>query len=99
MSNQQEDPIRICKICNQKLDYSKPDPCLGYLPGVKFACCGHGESDEGYIKFENGIAIYFDTECIVDWNSLDDFTPRDEKTGGIRRSDLKSIFFKDEKKV
>jgi hypothetical protein len=34
------------------------DPCIAGLPGVKYACCGHGAS-EGYIFFENGIAIRF----------------------------------------
>ena len=32
------------------------DACLGALPGVIAACCGHGVK-EGYILFENGISI------------------------------------------
>lgn len=35
------------------------DPCIGILPGVNGACCGHGVTD-GYISFENGICFYFD---------------------------------------
>lgn len=35
------------------------DPCLGILPGVKYGCCGHGES-EGYLFFENGRTVRFD---------------------------------------
>ena len=31
------------------------DPCLGVLPGVAFACCGHGGN--GYIAFENGTTV------------------------------------------
>jgi hypothetical protein len=34
-----------------------PDPCLGWLPGVQFACCGHGQPmDENhpYVSFTNG---------------------------------------------
>ena len=42
---------------------SKEDPCLGQLPGVRSACCGHGKS-RGYIKMNNGIEIYFDTNNI-----------------------------------
>jgi len=35
------------------------DPCLGKLPGVKFACCGHGKRF-GYIFFDNGVTVRFD---------------------------------------
>jgi hypothetical protein len=34
------------------------DPCLGKLPGVKFACCGHG-AREGYMYFENEVIVRF----------------------------------------
>lgn len=34
------------------------DGCLGRLPGVNFACCGHGK-ENGYISFENGTVIRF----------------------------------------
>jgi hypothetical protein len=27
-----------------------PDGCLGYLPGVDFACCGHGIPEDEYVK-------------------------------------------------
>lgn len=30
---------------------TEPDPCIGYLPGVYNACCGHGEDDNAYITF------------------------------------------------
>lgn len=33
------------------------DFCLGTLPGVLNACCGHGNSSESYIMFENGLTI------------------------------------------
>lgn len=38
---------------------NEPDPCLGLLPGVWSACCGHGEGN-GYIAFTNGPTIRFD---------------------------------------
>lgn len=45
---------RPCKKCGAAIkDY---DHCLGMLPGVINACCGHGV-DEGYIQFENGTVI------------------------------------------
>jgi hypothetical protein len=53
----------ICKRCRKawkKVEttpkYEQYDHCLGKLPGVSHACCGHGVS-EGYIAFENGIII------------------------------------------
>jgi len=49
---------RACIKCKLKVNNDKPDPCLGYLPGVKYACCGHGV-EEGYIMFENGKVIRF----------------------------------------
>jgi hypothetical protein len=39
------------------------DPCIANLPGVLFACCGHGVG-RGYVAFENGITIRFDTKDI-----------------------------------
>jgi len=34
--------IRPCPKCNVVVPHDGPDPCLGLLPGVLFACCGHG---------------------------------------------------------
>ena len=46
-----------CPRCGRVRDsIDDPDPCLGSLPGVKEACCGHGK-EEGYIEFENGVTI------------------------------------------
>ncbi len=33
------------------------DQCLGVLPGVDNACCGHGAPEEAYIHFTNGVMI------------------------------------------
>ena len=41
----------------QKPQYA--DPCIGVLPGVLYACCGHGTRD-GYIFFENGVTVRFE---------------------------------------
>lgn len=35
----------------------EPDECLGLLPGVTNACCGHGCSDRSYMVFESGLVI------------------------------------------
>ena len=34
-----------------------PDHCLGTLPGVDNACCGHGYPEDAYIRFRNGVVI------------------------------------------
>lgn len=48
---------RACAACGLKRKEAYgPDPCLGYLPGVRNACCGHGVR-EGYVQFENDITI------------------------------------------
>jgi len=52
--------IRPCKKCGKLFEGSymgDEDPCLGKLPGVDNACCGHGEPREAYIRFKNGTVI------------------------------------------
>jgi hypothetical protein len=52
--------VRPCKKCGRVFDGSnkgEPDPCLGLLPGVNNACCGHGVKSEAYIRFENGVTM------------------------------------------
>lgn len=47
---------RPCGHCGKPNTEEGHDGCLGLLPGVINACCGHG-TDEGYIMFENGVTI------------------------------------------
>ena len=52
--------LRPCKRCGCTFEGSNagdPDPCLGELPGVDNACCGHGERSQAYIRFSNGLVI------------------------------------------
>jgi hypothetical protein len=42
-----------CVKCGKPRTKEGHDPCIANLPGVKYACCGHGRED-GYICFENG---------------------------------------------
>lgn len=56
MENEKSD----CEKCGKAREWNVPDPCFGKLPGVMFACCGHGKR-EGYIYFENGVTLRFDT--------------------------------------
>lgn len=56
------DQDKTCNLCRRILPNEGPDPCIGILPGVDYACCGHGKN--GYISFMNGIVIRFN--CITD---------------------------------
>lgn len=49
---------RPCGNCGKDRTKEGHDGCLGTLPGVMNACCGHGEIDECYIQFLDGSAIY-----------------------------------------
>jgi hypothetical protein len=46
-----------CGHCGADLERGEPDPCLGRLPGVVSACCGHGERRRAYVLFANGCRI------------------------------------------
>ena len=46
-----------CGYCNKPNTKEGHDACLGELPGLMNACCGHGNIDEMYIQFLNGICI------------------------------------------
>ncbi len=55
----QNGKVRSCGKC-QSTKWSgdgEVDECLGVLPGVMNACCGHGVREESYIQFTNGFAI------------------------------------------
>src|SRR3954462_3208827 len=45
-----------CKRCGLARTPKGHDPCIANLPGVVFACCGHGEN-QAYVVFENGVCI------------------------------------------
>lgn len=41
---------RTCNACGcDQPKIAAPDPCLGRLPGVIFACCGHGARGNCYV--------------------------------------------------
>lgn len=44
---------RPCGRCGEATDDGH-DPCIAKLPGVKNACCGHGDTAEAYAQFEDG---------------------------------------------
>lgn len=55
-----EETIRSCKVCGNHRTEEGHDACFGELPGVAFACCGHGLYDWrfnhyfGYVKYKDG---------------------------------------------
>ncbi len=51
-------PCKVCKKFNIEDGRESYDACIGKLPGVVAACCGHGTKD-GYIYFDNDVVIRF----------------------------------------
>lgn len=45
---------RDCGQCGLANTPEGHDGCLGTLPEVKNACCGHGDQSDAYIQFEDG---------------------------------------------
>lgn len=43
-------PVRACIECNMVPTPEGYDACLGYLPGIVSACCGHGDPNLAYQK-------------------------------------------------
>lgn len=37
-----------CPAC-ERWAHPGPDPCLGHIPGVAHACCGHGDTKKAYV--------------------------------------------------
>ncbi len=48
-----DDNSRQCANCDRKDTVEGHDGCLGTLPGVSFACCGHGITNMAYIAFND----------------------------------------------
>lgn len=50
--------MTTCVKCGRGYEPGEePDPCLGTLPGVIEACCGHGNPNKAYAFFENGVLL------------------------------------------
>jgi hypothetical protein len=47
-----DDPLRACGHCGLDSTPDGHDGCLGTLPGVANACCGHGDPDAAYVQYE-----------------------------------------------
>ncbi|MGY0692961.1 hypothetical protein ACW2QC_09260 [Virgibacillus sp. FSP13] len=49
---------RSCGHCGKECTPEGHDGCLGTLPGVMNACCGHGQTRESYVQFLDGYSIH-----------------------------------------
>jgi len=47
-------PCGYCGLPNTSQNY---DGCLGKLPKIMNACCGHGQEDESYLQYWDGSII------------------------------------------
>jgi hypothetical protein len=46
-----------CSHCGADMP-TGPDACIGMLPGVKEACCGHGKTGNAYVTLDDGTVLY-----------------------------------------
>lgn len=51
-------PNRACGECGLPQTPEGHDGCLGTLPGVMNACCGHGRAEDAYVQMDSGQAVY-----------------------------------------
>jgi hypothetical protein len=47
-----DEPQRPCGHCGRAVTPDGHDGCLGTLPGVMNACCGHGRPQDAYVQRE-----------------------------------------------
>lgn len=66
-------PGWVCQVCRQARGEDGHDPCIRGLPGILYACCGHGVK-EGYLYFETGVRVGMNVTSIA----YDDGRPRVE---------------------
>lgn len=49
---------RPCGYCGLANTAEGHDGCLGILPDVMNACCGHGEDNSAYVQFKDGESVH-----------------------------------------
>lgn len=52
------DKYMPCPNCGKIPSKEGHDACIANLPGVLFACCGHGIKGKGYLSMVDGTLIY-----------------------------------------
>ena len=58
----------VCGVCGEPRGAYIPDACIGKLPGVRAACCGHGNPADAYVSIkmgEHNVVIH--GQDAVDW--------------------------------
>ena len=63
-------PNRDCGHCGKSNTNEGYDRCLGTLPNVMNACCGHGVTNAAYVQFYNGTIISGVKACKFQQNAL-----------------------------
>ena len=48
---------RPCGTCGKHRTPEGHDPCIGTLPGVMNACCGHGRVGAAYVQYKDGTDV------------------------------------------
>jgi len=48
---------RPCGSCGERSTWEGHDGCMGTLPSVMNACCGHGNINEAYVQFNDGAIV------------------------------------------
>lgn len=49
---------RPCGHCGLQNTDEGHDGCLGTLPGIMNACCGHGRVGGAYVQFLDGVSVH-----------------------------------------
>lgn len=56
-----------CDMCKLPPRVDGVDQCLGKLPMVRNACCGHGEPQSAYVQFSPRLRIAGRTARVYQW--------------------------------
>ena len=56
-NNKKIDIPHTCRNCKKEMKEDEPDACIGKLPGVKYACCGHGIIVDAYVVFNDNTLL------------------------------------------
>jgi len=65
--NRQNGRINIgkCNECGELPTLEGHDFCLGELPGLMNACCGHGDKESAYVQFLDTSCIRGKSACVI----------------------------------
>ncbi len=60
-----------CRVCKARRTKEGHDPCLGTLPGVLAACCGHGDVRRSYLLLSDMTIIRGHFDHVKDSSNAD----------------------------